>query len=125
MTTIREGVLQIIDKYQRAVGEYDGPFELTNTGLSLALDRGRPVVCAELARMMREGVLIYTLRHVPGAKQKRRLYLRPDMFALADQKKSDWAKLHSELQQISYRLHSLEGVAERLRDTPANSTDRR
>jgi hypothetical protein len=122
MTTVKEDILQVIDKYQSKIGEYDGPFELTYTGLGLAISRDRQVVSAVLSKLMRQGVLIYALRHVPGAARRRRVYLRPDAALMADKKKSDWKQLHSELQQINSRLYTLQGTVERLGNIRVDST---
>jgi len=123
--TVRERVLKVIDANQQKIKEYDGPFALTYSGLSVETGVGREVVCAALSTMMRHGELVFVQRHVPGSRSRRRLYVRPDNVTLADQHKSDWAKLHSEIQRMTSRLRNLEGIAERLCDTTANSKGRR
>ena len=78
LTTEERTLLHLLDN-QLPENNWEAPMELTQAGISAAVHVQRKHVPRTLKRLQEQDFLNTTSRHVPGARQRRRVYsLTPD-----------------------------------------------
>jgi DNA-binding transcriptional regulator GbsR (MarR family) len=75
-STVGDMILAQVAKYSpRLVGEtahYTLPFDLTQSGMSMTLGKGRAHIAMELKKLMANGLVNEQLSHIKGTNGKRR-----------------------------------------------------
>ena len=73
LTTEERTLLHLLD-HQLPENNWEAPMELTQAGISAAVHVQRKHVPRTLKRLEQQAFLSTTSRHVPGARQRRRVY---------------------------------------------------
>jgi hypothetical protein len=78
LATVKARILSHIAQHESRVGEYDAPYELTQSGISETLGLGRNHISQEITHLLRRERVVCMVRHVPGHIKRMRVYVRMD-----------------------------------------------